>query len=301
MKALASYIMRGPIQAVMFVSATAILSLILSPVTFLSGAALALVTLRRGIGAGLLVLASSTAICGIFAFLVSKVPALSIAVFGLAFLLMLVWGLAAVLRHTRSLPNTLLIAVVLAFVYVLILYAITDPASLWQKEILEFFAPVLDKADEQSKAILTKQIEVTSRYMTGIFAAAIMLSCTVCLFIGRWWQALLYNPGGFQQEFHSLKFNRVFAAVTAILGVVSYLTNNTSALGADLFNVALALYFLQGLAVAHAIVHVRKMNIGWLVALYVLSVPFMKLIAIAGFIDTWANFRDKVRPNVGKV
>lgn len=300
MKALASYIMRGPLQAAMFVSATAILSLILPFVNYLSGAAVALVTLRRGVGAGLVVLASSMVIFGVFAFFVSKVPDLPIAVVGFAVLLVLVWGLSVVLRYTRSLPNTLLSTVALGFVFVLILYAVTDPVPLWQNAITEFFAPVLDKADEQSKTALITQIAETSRYMTGFVAAAFVLNCAVCLFLGRWWQALLYNPGGFQQEFHNLKFTQVFAAVTAVIGVASYVTDRNSALAADLFSVALVVYFLQGLAVAHAIVHMKKWNIGWLVALYVLSIPLLKLIAVAGFIDTWANFRGKMRATLSK-
>jgi hypothetical protein len=301
MKALASYIMRGPLQAVMFVSVTAILSLIVPLVNYLSGAAMALVTLRRGTNAGLLVLVSAIAICGLFALFVSKVPDLPIAVIGVAVLLILVWGLAVVLRHTRSLSNTLLIAVALGIAFVLIVYAATDPVSLWQNAITDFFSPVLDKADEQSKAVLLKQIAESSRYMTGLFAAAIVLNCAVCLFMGRWWQALLYNPGGFQQEFHSLKFAQTFAIATAIIGFVSYVMDQTSALAADLFSVTLVVYYLQGLAVAHSIVRMKKMNIGWLVALYVLSLPLLKIIAVVGFIDTWANFRGKIRATVDKI
>lgn len=293
--------MRGPLPAAMFVSATAILSLILPFVNYLSGAALALVTLRRGVSAGLIVLVSSVVICGLFAFFVSKVPDLPVAVFGIAILLILVWTLAVVLRYTRSLPDTILAAIALGLVYVLVTYAVTDPALFWQNFITEFFAPVINNADEQTKAALTKQIADTSRYMTGLVAAVFVLNCAICLFMGRWWQAMLYNPGGFQQEFHSLKFAQAFAAITAVLGIASYVTDHTSALASDLFSVALVAYFLQGLAVAHAVVHMKKWNIGWLVALYVLSLPLLKLIAVAGFIDTWADFRGKARASLNKI
>ena len=300
MKALASFIMRGPLQAAMFVSITAILSLILPFVNYFSGAALALVTLRRGLNAGLLVLAGSIAVFGIFAFFISTIPDLPIAGLGFAVLLILVWGLAVILRYTRSLPNTLLVAGALGGVFVVIVYTLTDPVLLWQKEISEIFAAVLDSADEQYRAALTKQIEEISHYMTGFFAAAIVLNCAVCLFIGRWWQALLYNPGGFQQEFHSLKFSRAFAIVAVVIGIASYATDNTSTIAGDLFSVVLILFFLQGLAVVHAIVNMKKLNIGWLVALYILSIALLKLIAVVGFIDTWTNFREKVRTKLNK-
>lgn len=295
MKALASYIMRGPLQAAMFVSATAILSLILSPVIFFSGAGLALVTLRRGVGAGLIVLLSSMAISGLFAYFVSNVPDLLFVVLGLAVILVLVWGLAVALRYTRSLSSTLLAAIAVGFACVLILYAITDPATFWENFNTQLFAPVLDKADEQSKASLVKAISETSPYMTYFYVDSGIIVCVLCLFIGRWWQALLYNPGGFQQEFHNLKFPQTFAVVTAVLGVVSFLASHVSLLAYDLFHVALVVYFLQGLAVAHAIARMKKWNTGWLVGVYILSILFSNLVAFAGYVDTWADFRGKIR------
>jgi hypothetical protein len=300
MKALASYIMRGPLQAAMFVSATAILSLILPLVNYLSGAALALVTLRRGINAGLLILASSILVFGLFVFFVLKAPGL-IDVFGFVILSILVWVLAGLLRHSRSLPNTLLVAAGFGFAFVLIIYAVTDPASLWQKGLTQFFTPMLEKADEQTKTTLTAFIAETSRYMTGFLGAAIVLNCAICLFLGRWWQALLYNPGGFQQEFHALKFTQAFAIATAVMGISSYIPlAKIGTIAADLFSVALTVYFLQTLAVAHAVVHKQKLNRGWLIPLYVLSPLLWKIIAIVGYIDTWANFRDKHRGTITK-
>jgi len=301
MKALASYIMRGPFQATMFVSATAILSLILPFINYFSGAALALVTLRQGLNAGLIILAGSSAIFGVFTYFFTSLAHVPLAIFGFVVLLGMVWILGAVLRHTRSLPTTLVVASGFGGLFVLILYAATDPALLWQQVTSEFFAPVLEQADEQSREVLTQQIAEASQYITGIFAAAIVLNCAVCLFLGRWWPALLYNPGGFQQEFHNLRFNNTFTIFTGVVGVISFVPAGAiSTVAGELFSVLLMLFYLQALAVAHAIVHMKKLNIGWLVALYALSIVLLKLIAVIGFVDTWANFREKVRAGMGK-
>jgi hypothetical protein len=121
------------------------------------------------------------------------------------------------------------------------------------------------------------------------------------LFLGRWWQALLYNPGGFQQEFHSLRLSHAFAIFTAVIGAISFLPAGIiGTLAAEFFNVTLILFFLQALAVVHAIVHIKHMSVGWLVGLYILSPILLKLIGVVGFIDTWAKFREKVRGSVGK-
>jgi len=301
MKALASYIMRGPFQATMVVSATAILSLILPFMNYFSGAALVLVTLRQGLNAGLIILVSSSAIFGVFTYFFTSLAQVPLAVFGFVVLLGMVWGLGAVLRYSRSLPNTLVVAGGFGILFVLIIYAVTDPVLMWQQATLEFFAPVLEQADEQSRTVLNQQIAEASQYITGIFAAAIVLNCAVCLFLGRWWQALMYNPGGFQQEFHNLRFGNAFAIFTGIVGIVSFVpAGHISALANELFSVVLILYYLQALAVAHAIVKMKKMSTAWLVALYALSIVLLKLIAVIGFVDTWTNFREKVRASISR-
>jgi hypothetical protein len=275
--------------------------LILPFINYFSGAALALVTLRQGLNAGLIILVSSSAIFGVFTYFFTSLAQVPMAVFGFVVLLGMVWVLGAVLRHTRSLPKTLMVAGGFGILFVLVIYAVTDPVLMWQQATSEFFAPVLEQADEQSRTVLSEQIAEASQYITGIFAAAIVLNCAVCLFLGRWWQALLYNPGGFQQEFYSLRLGNAFAIFTGVIGLISFMpVGYISAIAGELFSVVLILYYLQAVAVAHSVVHMKKMNIGWLVALYALSIVLLKLIAVVGFVDTWANFREKVRARLGK-
>jgi hypothetical protein len=301
MKAIASYIMRGPFQATTVVSVTAILSLIVPFLNYFSGAALALVTLRQGLNAGLIILVGSSAIFSAFTYFFTSLGQVPMAVFGFVALLGMVWVLAAILRYTLSLAKTLQVAGGIGFIFVLIIYAATDPAAMWQQATTQFFAPVLEQADEQSRTVLEEQIAEASQYITGLFAAGVILNCAVCLFLGRWWQALLYNPGGFQQEFHGLRLNHTFAIFTAVVGAISFLPAGiVGAIAGEIFSVALILFFLQALAVAHAIVHMKKMSVGWLVGLYMLSPILLKLIGLVGFIDTWLNFRDKVRGSISK-
>lgn len=299
MKALASYIMRGPLQATAFVSICAILSLILPFVNYFSGAALALVTLRQGLNPGFIVLVISSVVFAIFTFFVPAVPQMPIAVFGFIGLLVMVWVLAAVLRHWRSMATALIVAGAFGFAFIAVVYITTDPALMWQQITAEFFKPVLEQADEESRALLSQQIMEAAHMVTGFFAAGIVLNCAICLLLGRYWQALLYNPGGFRQEFHGLRFGNAFAIFTAVVGAASFIPlGKAGVAAADLFSVLLMLYFMQGLAIAHATVFMKKLNIGFLVALYVLSIFLLKLIAVVGFIDTWMNFRQKVQASL---
>jgi len=116
-----------------------------------------------------------------------------------------------------------------------------------------------------------------------------------CLFIARWWQAMLYNPGGFKSEFHQLRLGRGFALATLVAGLLLLVSSSNSVpITTDLLVVMVMLFMIQGLAVSHYLVSMAGANAGWLVALYVLVIllPQAALtLAIAGFTDNWFDFR----------
>jgi uncharacterized protein YybS (DUF2232 family) len=63
----------------------------------------------------------------------------------------------------------------------------------------------------------------------------------------------------------------------------------------DIFVVLLVPFVIQALAVAHALVHSRGMDKGWLVALYLLLVVanghMLLLLGFIGAVDNWIDFR----------
>ena len=62
---------------------------------------------------------------------------------------------------------------------------------------------------------------------------------------------------------------------------------------------AVVIYAVQGLSLAHAVVCARSLSVAWLWALYILLVITRETafaLAIAGFSDTWLNFRARFRP-----
>ena len=63
--------------------------------------------------------------------------------------------------------------------------------------------------------------------------------------------------------------------------------------------VVMAMYSLQGLALAHAIVAAGKTHNAWLIGTYVLMLFFlphvMLVLSAAGFADSWVDFRARMR------
>lgn len=300
MKALASFIMRGYAQAALVAAAGALLSLLLPLFGLVSGAAIALFTLRRGGRDGALLVGAATlgvAFLGTVA-LGSPWPALGT----LLILWLPLWVLAALLRASRSISLAVAGAGLVGILVVLaIRILVADPAAGW----MELMTPVRDAlvrdgmVQGQAADALFAAI---ARWMTGAFAATLVLQWLLGLFIGRWWQALLYNPGGFGQEFRALRLHRALGVAGLVLLVLIALVHGPGLIP-DLLVVLMPVYLLQGLAVIHQLHHSRGLNPAWLVGLYFLLVLFMPhaelLVACLGLVDIWADVRTRLARTPG--
>lgn len=294
MRLLASYLMRGRYQAALAVAACAALSLLLPPLAYLSGAGVGLVTLRHGAREGLLVTLIAAFALGLIAFISLGNPSP-----GLAFVLV-VWlpvGLLAwVLRATHSLACMLMAAGLLGVALVVGMHLfIADPATWWHETLEITVRPALEQSGLMTDAKqMQRWLDEAGRIMTGLMAATMVLSLVFSLFIARWWQALLYNAGGFGREFRALRFNRGMALPALIALAFTLLGEGNSAqIAGELLTVALVLYTLQGLALAHWWVAKVGAHLAWLVALYglILALPQASmLLALAGLASTWWNF-----------
>ncbi len=115
----------------------------------------------------------------------------------------------------------------------------------------------------------------------------------LCLLLARWWQAALYNPGGFGQEFKAL---RLPPPVTLVL-VVPALALAVSGIDYRTWAVIFALPFtFAGLALVHARAALRGQGSGWLTGFYLMWLFFdpVKLVVVfVAIADSWLNFRQR--------
>jgi hypothetical protein len=294
MRSVASFVMQGRLQAtVAVVLATVLLLILLQPLVLFGAAALALVTLRRGALEGAAVMLLSATACAVILLAFQADP---ISVFASMLLLWLpVWGLALLLRYGRSLgimvPAALLIGVVLAVV--VHLYTSVD-------EWVEVLGPHISVMLEQGQIVDPEQhqafIERMASWVPGVIATLFFLQLVAVLLLARWWQSLLYNPGGFRAEFHQLRLHRGVAIVT----IAALFLNLTGIeLGGMLLDylilLLLSAFFVHGLALVHGLVGKHEANTSWLVGMYVLLVIFLpyaeSLLSAAGLADSWFDFR----------
>ena len=297
MRRLAAYVMRGILPAIGVVAFAALIALLLQPLTlifvYVSGASLALVTLRRGWQSGIQVLLGALLLTALLAGLVLGNP-FGLVVANLIYWLP-VWLCAVVLRQTIRLDQALQAGVLFGLVLIALAYGLAgDPAAWWAANLKTVFASLASEGGPD----LSAQVAVLARWMTAVASAGLVLGVLLSVLLGRWWQSLLYNPGGFGEEFRQLRLGLPTAVFAIVLLLMGFFWQGTAGrMAADGLMVVSVGLLLQGLAVVHALAYQRKRHVGWLVALYLLlllaGLQVAPLLALLGLIDNLFRFRGR--------
>ncbi|HRY14684.1 MAG: hypothetical protein KDJ31_02000 [Candidatus Competibacteraceae bacterium] len=299
MKSLAAFIMRGRGSAALIASVAAVSFWLFPPLLIVSGAVVALVALRRGPveGALIMALAGTVAVALSWQVLGAPWPMLDV----LLTVWLPVWLLALVLRATISLSQTLQAAAMLGLLGVAGFYlALGDPVVWWNPLLDQFqqelatLAPVGPSGDQALLEQWLELLKAWAPWLPGQVVGAVMMVVLLALLLGRWQQALLFNPGGFRPEFHELQLGRPLATFTlALFGATLAfgwppLANGLLVLGVP--------YTVQGITLVHAIVLKRRLSSAWLVLFYLLLVPLLSQVVMTlGVVDAWADFRSRIR------
>lgn len=283
MRALADFVMRGRRQATLVVVGAAVVPMFF----WLSAAAGSLVLLRRGLADGI----------GVAAW--ALLPALAWWYFGDPRVLLVVAGslaLSLVLRSRSSWRPVMLCSVAVGLVYGLALGTVfAEPIGRLSGEVQKLLPQTLPEVwgqlsvEEQSRlqALLTG-------VLTGLLAALLQMLALASLMLGRFWQAQLYNPGGFGREFRDLRFPPL-AGLLLLAGVL--LGPNLGPGLAMLTPLCTVPLVFAALALVHGLVAEGRLGRFWLVGLYVALVLFLQLLypllALLAICDSLFDFRGR--------
>jgi len=301
MRALGQYIMRGPFQAATAIGALGIVSWFLVPLSYLlGGAPLGLVTLRRGEVIGLQVIAISfvfTAAIGIAAGFGPALPA------GFALGVWLpVWLCAAVLRRSESQALLVMAAGGIGMGLVAAMrLSVPDLDQWWHRWLVSW----LDASVPADTAAQYRDfVDQVAPLFNGAMGAGLAMSLIIALLAARWWQSLLFNPGGFRDEFRRMALPRSLGLLLGAGVLLLFVTQGEGRLWLrDLLMVALFMYLFQGIAAVHRTVAIRGLSAAWLAAMYglLLAVPQMILfVACLGLADSWMGGGSNASPPTGR-
>ncbi|MDN5871039.1 MAG: hypothetical protein L0H73_10035 [Nitrococcus sp.] len=283
MRYIAELIMRGRVPAVGVIFATAMIPLLV----WVGGGALSLVTLRRGALEGALAAGASTLLLMVVisALVGTPAPALQpILQLWLPVFLIALW-----LRYSVSLAQALEVAAGLAAMAVVIFHLLHPDTTAYWREVFGQARALLAGPSPPDSTAWQNVVALLAPQMTRLWAANLLGLTVVSLLLGRWWQAMLYNPGGFRAEFQALRLERWFAwAVLALLVVAATLGQG---LVYDIAFVLSSVFVLQVFAVLHSLSARWRWGKLWMVLAYLFLPLAIQLTAVVGIIDVFLDVR----------
>ena len=258
MRGLAEFIMRGRWQAL----AVAVLGAGSLLFGWLSAAAVALVTLRKGVADGSWLV--------LWALLPALLAGWISGDIGSIILLLGTYLLAVVLRVTVSLALAVLASVVVAVIGGSALMLISGE---FLEQLVTIFSDVIGNIETNlaSNGELITLDRPTASQVAGILAAGNAVTAVLSLLLARYWQALLYNPGGFRAEFHRLRLPVPATLVLGGVAVVFWLQAPGISGWAMVWAVPL---MFAGFALLHAWAAARQRGNGTLTVCYAMWVFF---------------------------
>lgn len=283
MRALAEWAIKGRKQAAF----VAVIAALLPLLYWVSAAIVALVTLRRGPsgGAGILVWAILPAV--VWAFSVSDPTPLAVIVG--------TYLLAVTLRETVSWAKVLMLALPIGAIAGVGMEIVLGDYLV---EVINQAEKLLNQSASQGNTAVEAihlDKELLGQLMLGGLASVHTAMMLVSLILARSWQSGLFNPGGFQKEFHALKLPVTYTGALLAISLVCY------SLDLELMRwlpLLLLPWIFAGVALVHGSLAKRDLGKPWLIGFYC-STLFMgqfviSLLVFVAVIDSLVDFRSRI-------
>lgn len=282
---LARLILKGPSQAALVAATLAMLGVLLTPAIWLSASAIALVALVKDGRQALLVTAVATAGTMLFAGLIFADP--SMVIYFLLVAWLPAWIAASVLR-TVSLAASLQVIAGLSLAAIIGLYTFfPEMGEIWREPLDVLVQQLIEQSQGQlSLQDLQGVQELLIRMIPGFLAFSVLFGTIMSLFLARWWQSVILNPGGFAREFQALNLGKTTAMMAIAVVVAVALAG--SELWYAMLLIVLALYTTQGMSILHAVFKGRQLNRVWLYLIYLVIFFFTRS---GGNVDSCWNRR----------
>ena len=160
------------------------------------------------------------------------------------------------------------------------------------EQLMAHYALLLEELEKEGLALQ----QDAQRYvaMSLVWSSAWLGAIT--LLLARWLQARLFNPGGFQQEFHQLRLTPVWVGM--LVGGIAVSQFWSAADG--LMPVLVMPIILAALGLVHGVAALKQAGNAPLVMVYSLlalfAVAMVPLLMIAAITDSFSNYREKIAP-----
>lgn len=305
------FVLQNRVQAM----ATAFVTAFIPVIGTISILIAALVTLRKGALEGALILIASTVpfLIGYFA----SYPTPDQMLMATAVLIILIisniltWFFAVLLRLFSSWSFTLEVAALAGVIVVGAVHILNpDIQAWWAQQLNDYFAKTAEVVDKLKpntaipEALTSRQqqaIAVAKQFATGFVVVSVLFNALLQLLIARWWQAVIFNPGGLRPELYQIRLGHVAGVVFALGFILAYLGMGFAI---DAMPVLCVAFFIAGLSLFHNLVSTTKVSWLWLIMIYAGIIWLFPLsiviISIVALFDTGFDFRKRFKKMRGE-
>ena len=280
---LASFIMRGRVHA----SAVAALG---NALPLITPATIGLVALRKGFSEGGLI--CLWGLLPVFlTYLYSDSNQFFVLLTACNFLnVLLVCG---ILRYRGDWEMTLVSLVIISVILMGSLLLI------FQQDFEVLVQRLIEVFEEASRQTNIESLKIEKSSIAVFTTWTIVLNTFLGVTIARWWQSIIFNPGGFKKEFQGIRLNRkLLILISSILILSSAIFNQYS----NWAYLSIFPLVIGGLSLFHWLVNEKNLGKVPIIFTYVFMVlftPFVILIlALLGTVDCFYNVRQKLRAKV---
>ncbi|MCM5703935.1 hypothetical protein [Larsenimonas salina] len=278
MIALARWALRSPVNATLL----AFVSSLIPWLFWLGTAIAALVTLRRGLALALPVLIGAALPLGWWWTQGDAVPLAT---------LLLTTLLAVILRARARWGETLIAGALVSALLIKLGVLIPPNAGAIVAE-LRSSSTELDTMLSNYAAQGISVDQLTMLVMGALVGIVVMLASVACLALGRSWQAALFNPGGFREEFHAFRLAPKEIGALLLLSIVGFVLGVPSLILVSWIPVLIA-----GIALVHAVIGIKGMSGLWLGGFYILLLmawPAIVIVLLLALFDSALNVRARL-------
>lgn len=299
------FILQGRLQAMGTVFACAFVPVV-STVTILIAA---LVTLRKGVQEGALVLFAATLpiLLWYAASQGSDQSGTGLSTYDIVMIVLvsniLTWAFAVLLRIYSSWSLVLQVAALGCILVVCAVHFMyPDVQNWWQTQLTDYFVNTMQamgqaKTDDAhlEKMAIINMASAVKPYATGLVVGILTFNALLQLLLARWWQAAIFNPGGLRKELYAIRMGHLFGVLFVIGLLASYWGNEVVV---DAMPILYLTFGLTGFSLLHSLVYSVKSGWFWLalvylaIAIYPVCVVFVAFVAL---LDTWLDFRKRLQ------
>ncbi len=265
----------------------------------------AFVTLRKGAREGAFVMLAATLplLIGYWTFPADNQTSALLTDSNLMLLMVvgniLTWLFSVILRHYANWSWLLQLAAVLSIIVVCVVHLVyPDAQSWWGVELKNYFTQTMQNmdaaklTDDSTQSAIASIAESVKPYATGIITVFIVFNALLQLLIARWWQAVVFNPGGLRKEMYEIRMSYIAGALFVLGLALSFWVGSDWI--TDVMPIFYLIFCLAGLSLLHSLISRSKVSWFWLSLVYlsVMLAPIcLTLIAMIALLDTWLDLR----------